>query len=147
MPGNARHSLKGIVPPNGGKGKPFVSSYPSRKEALFCSNFSGGNQRPSRGRSAGVHFEWPKWTKSHLGRSPLRTPLGYEAVHASSLSSARHPYCGSCYCHHTRLPWAAGPMARWFPPPGLLWKSGVPAAGSQATDSWEQRPTRVRPWE
>ena len=28
------------------------------------------------GRSAGVHFEWPKWTKSHLGRSPLRTSLG-----------------------------------------------------------------------
>ena len=28
-----------------------------------------------KGRSAGVHFEWPKWTKSHLGRSPLRTSL------------------------------------------------------------------------
>ena len=43
---------------------------------LPFSDFPGGNQRPSRGRSAGVHFEWPKWTKSHLGRSPLRTPLG-----------------------------------------------------------------------
>ena len=31
---------------------------------------------PRWGRSAGVHFEWQKWTKSHLGRSPLRTSLG-----------------------------------------------------------------------
>ena len=27
-----------------------------------------------------VHFEWPKWTKSHLGALPLRTPLGSEAL-------------------------------------------------------------------
>ena len=26
--------------------------------------------QPGEGRSAGVHFDWPKWTKSHLGRSP-----------------------------------------------------------------------------
>ncbi len=31
-------------------------------------------------RSAGVHFEWPKWTKSHLGALPLRTPLGSVAL-------------------------------------------------------------------
>ena len=44
-------------------------------ESLTFDHFSGADQRPSRGRSAGVHFEWPKWTKSHLGRSPLRTSL------------------------------------------------------------------------
>ena len=43
-------------------------------------NFSrmcGAALLPWRGetRSAGVHFDWPKWTKSHLGRSPLRTSL------------------------------------------------------------------------
>ena len=36
------------------------------------------------GRSAGVHFEWPKWTKSHLGRSPLRTSLGSAALDCRS---------------------------------------------------------------
>src|SRR5699024_11209609 len=86
------------------------------------------------------------WTKSHLGRSPLSTPLGYEAGTASSLGSARDSCCGSWYCHHTRLPWAAGPMAGCFPPPGLPWPSGVPAAGSLAPGNWEQLHTRVRPW-
>ena len=56
--------------------------------------------------------------------------MGYEAGPASSLNPARHPCCGSCYCHHTRLPWAAGPIARWVPQPGLPWPSGVPAAES-----------------
>ena len=37
-------------------------------------------------------------------------------------------------------------MAGCFPPPGLPWYSGVPAAGSHAHDCWEQRLTRVRPW-
>ena len=92
---------------------------------LFFSKFSGADLRPWQGRSAGVHFEWPKWTKSHLGRSPLRTSLGYEA----GTYSARYPCCGPCYCHHTRPPWAVGPTARWFPHPGLPWRSGVPAAG------------------
>ena len=82
------------------------------------------------GRSPlGVSFERAKETKTRLGRSPLRTPLGYQAVHASSLSSARDPCCGSWYCHHTRPPWAAGPTAWRFSCPGLPWKSGVPAAG------------------
>ena len=95
----------------------------------------------------GVPFERAKGTKTRLGRSPLRTSLGYEAGPASKLSSARHPCCGPCFCHHTRPPWAAGPMAGWFPRPGLPWRSGVPAAGSQASGSWEQRLTRVRPWQ
>ena len=38
-----------------------------------------------QGRSAGAHFDWPKWAKSHLGRSPLRTSLGYETGTASIL--------------------------------------------------------------
>ena len=95
----------------------------------------------------GVSFERAKETKTRLGRSPLRTSLGYEVAPASRLCSARHPCCGSCLCHHTRPPWTAGPMAGRFPRPGLPWRSGVPAAGSRAPDSWEQRHTRVKPWE
>ena len=84
-----------------------------------------------RGRSPlGVPFARSKGTKTRLGRSPLRTSLGYEAGPASSLYSARHPCCGPCLCHHTRPPWAAGPITWWFPPPGLPWCSGVPAAES-----------------
>ena len=138
-------------------------------------HFSGTDQRPSRGRSRpkappesgvdrltvpvsglpawrgryplGVSFGRAKETKTRLGRSPLRTSLGYEVAPASRLCSARHPCCGSCLCHHTRPPWTAGPMAGRFPRPGLPWRSGVPAAGSRAPDSWEQRHTRVKPWE
>ena len=87
------------------------------------------------GRSPlGVPFGRAKGTKTRLGRSPLRTSLGYEAGPASSLYSARHPCCGPCLCHHTRPPWSAGPMAGWFPPPGLPWSSGVPAAEHPAFD-------------
>ena len=46
----------------------------------------------------GVPFARSKGTKTRLGRSPLRTSLGYEAGTASSLGSARHPCCGSCSC-------------------------------------------------
>ena len=94
----------------------------------------------------GVSFERAKETKTRLGLSPLSTPLGYQAVHTSRLGSARHACCGPCLCHHTRLPWAAGPITRWFPSPSLPWRSGVPAAESRAPDRWEQRHTRVRPW-
>ena len=73
--------------------------------------------------------------------------MGDEAGNASNIGSARHSCCGSCHCHHTRIPWATGPMAGWFPRPGLPWGSGVPAAGSLASDRWEQRLTRVRPWQ
>ena len=68
----------------------------------------------------GVPFARSKGTKTRLGRSPLRTSLGYEAGPASCLYSARWSCCGSCSCHHTRPPWAAGPMAGRFPCPGLL---------------------------
>ena len=57
------------------------------------------------------------------------------------------PCCGPCFCHHTRPTWATGPMAGWFPCPGLPWRSGVSAAGSQPPISWEQRLTRERPWQ
>ena len=97
-----------------------------------------------RGRSPlGVPFARSKGTKTRLGRSPLRTSLGYE----SSLNSARDPCCGPCFCHHTRPTLATGPMAGWFPCPGLPWRSGVSAAGSQPPISWEQRLTRERPWQ
>ena len=52
-----------------------------------------------------------KGTKTRLGRSPLRTSLGYEAVNMSSLCSARYPCCGSCHCHHTRPLWQ---LALWL---------------------------------
>ena len=102
-----------------------------KRKALLFDHFSGADQRPRRGRSAGPDFSpMRNRGKNRLGRSPLRTSLGYEAGPASSLGSARHPCCGSWYCHHTRPPWAAGPMAGWFPRPGLPWPSGVPAAVS-----------------
>ena len=104
--------------------------------------------RPRWGGSAGVSFSaMRKRRKNRLGRSPLRTSLGYQDESASRLGSARHPCCGSCFCHHTRPPWAAGPIARWFPRPGLLWRSGVATAGSLALGSWEQLHTKVRPWQ
>ena len=84
----------------------------------------------------GVPFARSKGTKTRLGRSPLRTSLGYEAGPASSLDSARHPCCGPCHCHHTKFPWATGPMAGWFPCPGLPWRSGVPTAGSHRRTSF-----------
>ena len=45
-------------------------------EGLYSCHFHGIGLPARQGRSAGVHFDWPKWTKSHLGRSPLRTSLG-----------------------------------------------------------------------
>ena len=88
----------------------------------------------------GVSFARSKETKTRLGRSPLRTSLGYEAAPASRLCPARDPCCGPCLCHYTRPPWAAGPMAGRFPRPGLPWKSGVPAAGSPASDDCQLKP-------
>ena len=48
----------------------------SRVGGIVLLQFSGQNPAPFQGRSAGAHFDWPKWAKSHLGRSPLSTPLG-----------------------------------------------------------------------
>ena len=66
--------------------------------------------------------------------------MGYEAGTASSLGSARYPCCGSCLCHHTRLPWqpALWPSGFYiraylgeaaFPPPGAR----LPIAGNSGT--------------
>ena len=98
---------------------------------------SSGTGLPAwRGRfPLGVPFERAKGTKTRLGRSPLSTPLGCKAVNASSWCMARHPCCGPCLCHHTRPPWAAGPIDGRFPRPGLPWPSGVPAAGGFAAPS------------
>ena len=46
----------------------------AKVKQIYFSNFLGADQRPSRGRSAGVHFEWPKWTKSHKRGTPLLKP-------------------------------------------------------------------------
>ena len=115
-----------------GNSSSFPLSSGSHGIHLPFSNFSIAGLPARWGRyPLGVPFVRPKGTKTRLGRSPLRTSLGYEAGHASRLQSARLSCCGSWYCHHTRPPWAAGPMARQFPRPGLPWHSGVPAAGSQ----------------
>ena len=79
-----------------------------------------------------------KSPKNRLGRSPQGTPLWYQAGTASSLYFGPSPLLWLLPLPPHQAPWAAGPMARWFPPPGLLWKSGVPAAGGQAPDSWHQ---------
>ena len=103
----------------------------SAGESLSFSNVLGSGLPAWWGRSPlGVPFARSKGTKNRLGRSSLRTSLGYQADPASSLNSARHPCCGSWYCHYTRLPWVAGPITRRFPHPGLPWRSGVPAAVS-----------------
>ena len=114
---------------------------------------SCSSKRPRSGLPAwwgrfplGVPFARPKGTKTRLGRSPLRTSLGYEAVHASSLDSARWSCCGSCSCHHTRPPGQLALQLGGFHVRAYLRKSGVSAAGSHTADSWEQRLTRVRPW-
>ncbi len=127
---------------------PCVKGAVSRKADWDCSSKQHSSGFPARwGRyPLGVSFERAKETKTRLGRSPLSTPLRYQAVNASRLGSARHSYCGSCFCRHTRSPWEAGPTARWFSQPGLPWRSGVPAAGNQAAERWKQQLTRVRPW-
>ena len=63
---------------------------------MLFSDFSGADQRPRQGRSAGPDFSpMRNRGKNRLGSSPLRTSLGYEAGPASSLNSARHPCCGA----------------------------------------------------
>ena len=78
----------------------------AKVKQIYFSNFLGADQRPIRGRSAGPHFSAMRnGGKNRLGRSPLRTSLGYEAAPAVVLRPARDPCCGPCYCHHTRLSW------------------------------------------
>ena len=78
----------------------------SKREGQSFSDICAEGQRPSRGRSAGPHFSAMRnGGKNRLGRSPLRTSLGYEAAPAVVLRPARDPCCGPCYCHHTRLSW------------------------------------------
>ena len=93
------------------------------------------------GRSAGPDFSpMRNRGKNRLGRSPLRTSLGYEARTASRLCSARDSCCGSCYFHHIRLSWQlalwlggfhirAYPDQAAFPPPGAR----PPATGDSCT--------------
>ena len=96
MPGNARHSLKGIVPPNEGKGKPFVAQGGSPALLHFSlftlhsslapagsaplglpfSNFLGANQRPRRGRSAGPPFSAMRKRGKNRQRRGLPPPCG-----------------------------------------------------------------------
>ncbi len=101
--------------------------------------------RGKRRYPLGVPFERAKGTKTRLGRSPLRTSLGvrgWECV---------QPRFGpSLLLWLLSLPPHQGTLGNWpygwvVSTSGLLWRSGVPAAGSLASDRWEQRLTRVRP--
>ena len=105
-----------------------------------------GVRRPWQGRSAGVHFEWPKWTKSHLGRSPPKDLPGVRGWNCVKPRFGPSPLLWLLVLPLRQAILAAGPITRRFLCPGLLWRSGVPAAESQASDSWEQRHSRIRPW-
>ena len=100
------------------------------------------------GRSPlGVHFDRAKWTKTRLGRSPLRTSLwirGWACV-KSKFGPSLLLWLLVLPPHQVSL--ATGPTARRVPPPGLPWRSDVPAAVHRATDSWKQRLTKVRSWQ
>ena len=101
-------------------------------EGLFFSHVSGADQRPSRGRSAGPDFSpMRNRGKNRLGRSPLRTSLGYEAVPASSLQSALAPVGSHGWSGKSmdRAPFSVR-QHRSFQ--GLTLVCGVPAAGNGA---------------
>jgi len=141
------------LPPGEGRRAP-LGAIPCPKAPLCKGSWlplgrlrSCSSKRPRSGLPAwwgrfplGVPFARPKGTKTRLGRSPLRTSLGYEAVNMSSLCSARYPCCGSCHCHHTRPLWQlalwlggfhlrAFPGEAAFPPPSAR----PPAAGNSCT--------------
>ena len=94
----------------------------------------------------GVSFERAKETKTRLGRSPLRTSLGYEAGTASILWPAlalvgSHRWPGKSM---ERISFSVRQCPCFQ---GLTPVCGVSAAGNQAPVSWKQRLTRVRPWQ
>ena len=67
----------------------YPPPYAKVKQICF-SNFPGETQRPRWGRSAGPHFSpMRNGGKNRLGRSPLRTSLGYEAAPAAVLRPGR----------------------------------------------------------
>ena len=90
--------------------------------------FSGKNQRPSRGRSAGPDFSpMRNRGKNRLGRSPLRTSPGYEAGPASVLRSALAPV-GSHGWSGKSMDRAPFSVRRPLSFQGLTLVCGVPAA-------------------
>ena len=100
---------------------------------------SCSSKRPRSGLPAwwgrfplGVPLARPKGTKTRLGRSPLRTSLGYEAVPASSLSSALVPV-GSHGWPGKSMGSAPFSVRRCLSFQGLTLVCGVPAAGSPAS--------------
>ena len=110
-----------------------------RTEELNCSNFSGAGLPAWRGRCPlGVPFERAKGTKTRLGRSPLRTPPGVRDWECVKAMFGPLPLLWLLFLPLHQATMAAGPMAGWFSRPGLSWRSGVAAAGSQAIGSWEQ---------
>ena len=95
----------------------------------------------------GVSFCCQKETKDHLGRSPLRTSLGVRGWACIKSKFGPLPLLWLLLLPPYQAILASWPYGWGFPRPGLPWRSGVPAAGSQASGSWEQRLTRVRPWQ
>ena len=94
----------------------------------------------------GVSFERAKETKTRLGRSPLRTSLGYEAGTASILWPAL-ALVGSHRWPGKSMERISFSVRRCPCFQGLTPVCGVSAAGNQAPVSWKQRLTRVRPWQ
>ena len=81
----------------------------------------------------GVSFERAKETKTRLGRSPLRTPLGVRGWDCVKSRFGPSPLLWPLFVSPYQATMAAGPMAGCFPHPGLPWRSGVPAAGNSGT--------------
>ena len=111
---------------------------------------------PAGDAGAGVTFVRAKVTKTRLGRSPLGTSLGVRGCQCVKLVFGPSPLLWPLSLPPHQATMATGPMTGWFPPPGLLWRSGVPAAGGFAAPSccaavravWLARPvgSLVLPW-
>ena len=90
---------------------------------------------PAGDAGAGVTFVRAKVTKTRLGRSPLGTSLGARGCQCVKLVFGPSPLLWPLSLPPHQATMATGPMTGWFPPPGLLWRSGVPAAGGFAAPS------------
>ena len=96
---------------------------------VHCGKKSASQARGTR--SAGVYFSAMRnRRKNRLGRSPLRTSLGYGAGSASSYFSARLSGCGPV---SATIPGHLGQLALWlggFPVRAYLGEAAFPPPGA-----------------